>query len=92
MAEVICEQVSKGLRDSEVIASVRDVYGRRHFIRVEYDFLIAENGTHYLPIGIVHIDPRSKAVLIELPHEAETGANRIWVRESAFHLPLEASA
>jgi hypothetical protein len=30
-------------------------------------------------IGFVHRDARSGAFLIELPHEAETGVNRLWV-------------
>jgi hypothetical protein len=93
MARVLCDQVTNGLRESEVIAAIRDVHDRRHFIRVERDFLVTgDNGTHYLPVGVVHSDPRSKAVLIELPHEAETGANRVWVRSSALLEPFEDSA
>lgn len=30
----------------------------------------------YLPIGIVHVDARTKTVLIDLPHEAERCASR----------------
>lgn len=79
MAKVRCENVSEGLRASEVVASLRDYHGRRHFIRVERDYLSEVRGTFYLPVGVVHADPRTKAVLIGLPHEAETGANRLWV-------------
>jgi hypothetical protein len=93
MAEVICDQVTRGLRESEAIAAVRDVYGRRHFLRVERDFLApGPSGKQYLPVGVVHIDPRTRAVLIEFPHEAETGTNRIWVEPSAFREPVETPA
>ena len=39
MAKIRCAAVSKGLRDSEAVASFFDFRGRRHFIRVERDFL-----------------------------------------------------
>jgi hypothetical protein len=92
MAKVRCENVSEGLRASEAVATFRDYRGRRHFIRVERDFLSQEDGHYYLPIGVVHVDPRTKLVLIELPHEAETGANRLWVTQAQLDEPIEAFA
>ena len=92
MAKLLCEKVSDGLRASEAIASVRDRGNRRHFIRVERDFLTDLPKGSYLPVGIVHVDPRAKAVLIELPHEAETGANRLWVNPDQLDEPVEAFA
>jgi hypothetical protein len=92
VAHVVCDQVSPGLRDSEVIAAIKDLYGRRHFLRVERDFLAREKGRQYLPVGLVHVDRRSGAVLIELPQEAETGANRLWVRPEDLLDPIEAPA
>ena len=92
MAHIVCEQVSPGLRDSEVIAAVKDFHGRRHFIRVERDFLTTEKGRQYLPVGLVHVDRKTGAVLVELPHEAETGANRLWVRPEDLLDPIEAPA
>jgi hypothetical protein len=35
--------------------------------------------TDYLPVGFVEIDRRRRRVLIELPAEADSGANRMWV-------------
>jgi hypothetical protein len=92
MAKVRCENVSEGLRASEALASLRDYHERRHFIRVERDFLSEQGGHFYLPIGVVHVDPKTKAVLIELPHEAETGANRLWVKRDQLDEPVEAYA
>jgi hypothetical protein len=92
MAKVRCEKVSEGLRASEALASLRDYHGRRHFIRVERDFLSEQAGHFYLPIGIVHTDPKTKAVLIELPHEAETGANRLWVKPEQLDESVEVCA
>ena len=93
MAKIRCEKVSEGLRQSEALASFVDFHGRTHSIRVERDFL-AEQAVNvfYLPVGIVHVDPKTKAVLIELPHEAETGANRLWVKQEQLDEPIEAFA
>jgi transposase len=43
-AQVFCESVSEGLCASEALVSVRDYHGRRHWIRVERDFLSPING------------------------------------------------
>ena len=43
-----------------------------------------KEGRFYLTVGIVYWDPKTKAVLIELPHEADSGANRLWVWPADF--------
>jgi hypothetical protein len=80
MIQVLCEKVSRGMRDVDAIATIRDYRGRRHFLHVEKDFLASHNSHWALPVALVHRDPQTGAVLIEFPHEAETGVNRIWVR------------
>ncbi len=92
MAKVRCDNISEGLRASESLATFQDYRGRKHFIRIESDFLSEQAGHAYLPIGIVHVDPKTKLVLIELPHEAETGANRLWVKPDQLDEPIEALA
>lgn len=92
MAKLRCEKVTAGLRASEAVAVFSDVRGRHHFIRVERDFLSDVEGKAYLPVGVVNIDPKTRLVLIELPHEAETGANRLWVREEQLDERVEAFA
>jgi hypothetical protein len=92
MAKIRCEKISEGLRASEAVASLRDYQNRRHFIRVERDFLTQQGELFYLPVGIVSVDPRTRLVLIELPHEAETGVNRFWVTQEQLDEPIEAFA
>jgi hypothetical protein len=92
MAKLRCENVTAGLRPSEAVAVLIDVRNRRHFIRVERDFLSDVRGAQYLPVGIVNVDPKSRLVLVELPHEAETGANRLWVKADQLLEPVEAFA
>lgn len=92
MFKIRCDKISEGLRASEAIASFTDIKGKTHFIRVERDFLSEQNGQFLLPVGIVHVHPKTQAVLVELPHEAETGANRLWVTQDQLDEPIEAYA
>ena len=78
MALVICE-VDTGLRDSEANVGVQDVNGRQQYLRVDKHFVKIKEGRAYLPIGIVYRDSESGRALIELPHEADSGVNRLWV-------------
>jgi hypothetical protein len=79
MIKILCEQVSRGLREADAILALRDFQGRRHFLQIEKDFLFRRDGKTYLPVGFVHRDAPTGAFLIELPHEAETGVHRLWV-------------
>lgn len=85
MSLVLCE-VKPGLREEEASVAVRDVNGRAQWLRVDKDFVVMRDHAQYLPIGVVatHPDPEKKAILIELPHEADSGVNRLWV--SADHI------
>jgi hypothetical protein len=78
MTQVRCE-VSDGLRPAEATVAVADVHDRRQCLRVERDFLTKVAGQWFLPIGVVADDGRNPWVLIELPHEADSGVNRLWV-------------
>lgn len=92
---VKCE-ISEGLRASEVTVAVRDVDNRPEFLRVHREFAQQFDNQGYLPIGVVFYDRESgrDQVLIELPHEADSGTNRLWVpRSSLFEpKPREATA
>jgi hypothetical protein len=79
MIKVLCEQVSPGLRQADAIITLLDIQGRRHFLQIEKDLLVRQNGHSFLPVAVVHRDVTTGAFLIELPHEAETGVNRLWV-------------
>lgn len=79
LAKIKCE-VSNGLRESEAVASFRDYKTKRHYIRVERDFLIKDGLDHYLPVTV--IGSGKGYTLIQLPQEAETGANRVWIGDS----------
>ena len=69
--------VSEGLRPSEITVEVTDQEGRSEFLRVEQDYVKSFDGNSHLPVGIIVFD--NERALIELPHEADSGANRLWV-------------
>ena len=80
MAQLVCENVSRGMREEERTVSVRDAAtAQRSFIRVEADFLTTRGGKHYLPVGIVQEEAQG-LVLVELPQEPDAGNRRLWVR------------
>ena len=88
MAYVVCN-ISDGLRPSEVTVEVRDVNDRPQFLRVHREFAKNLEDAWYLPIGIVHHDRDNDLYLIELPHEADSGANRLWVASTSIMVPKQ---
>lgn len=90
MPYVLCS-VGDGLRPSEVTVEVRDIDERPEFLRVHKDFVKSIDGRFFLPIGVVHHDREKNLSLIELPHEADSGANRLWVSAASLvdpHAPV----
>lgn len=93
MEYVVCDEVSEGLRPSEVTVAVKSLKNRREFLRVSERSLHNANGRQYLAVGLVYQDPDSKAYLIEFPHEADSGANRVWVpAENVLIRPVQVPA
>jgi hypothetical protein len=86
MDYVVCDEVSEGLRPSDVTVAVKSLKNRREFLRVSEKSLLERNNKKYLAVGLVYQDPESRAFLIEFPHEADSGANRIWVPETSVLL------
>jgi hypothetical protein len=78
LPEVLCE-LSPGIRHDEDTVSVMDMTGNRHFLRVTKGFVNKVGDEYYLPIGVVKVDRQNARVLIEFPHEADSGANRLWI-------------
>ena len=91
MGGVICEK-SNGLRDSEAYVFVTDVDGRQHSLRVEREFLIEYSGKEFLPVGIVGSPHGENWVLIELPHEADSGFGRLRVPKGNIREKFEVVA
>ncbi len=92
MTEILCERVSRGMRDEERTVMVRDAVSKlRSFLRVETDFLTYQDGKFYLPVGVVQQEPQLGLALVELPQEPDAGNTRLWVRTADFLQPSKAS-
>jgi hypothetical protein len=78
MPFVRCE-TRQGLHAGQAVAGVRDVYGQRHLLLVDRDFLTVHEGESYLPVGVVLRDRDKGVALIEFAEEADSGAWRAWV-------------
>lgn len=77
--QVKCD-VKKSFFGDMLAVSVKDIESRQQFMIVPRNMVINEDdGSTYLPIGFVEIDMKFRRVLIELPIEADSGANRMWV-------------
>lgn len=77
--EVRCEVSEGGLLPNGVSARIIDTSGLSQFVQVTKGMINRHGEVDYLPIGLVDIDRRNRRVLIELPTEADSGANRMWV-------------
>jgi hypothetical protein len=67
------------LGNGHVIAEVVDRAGRREQVAIEDAFLVRRTGRTFLPVWFISQDPETKLVQVELPQEAASGVNRIWV-------------
>jgi hypothetical protein len=83
MALVRCEALD-GPRPGFKAVGVRSVEGHVEYLAVEERFLVRKGEAYFLPVGVVGNDPRHQTALVELPLEADSGANRVWVH--ADHL------
>ena len=85
LPQVRCE-ISEGLTESDRTVCVSDIEARQQFIHVLPSMINLVAGQPYLPVGVIEIDSRNKRVLIELPIEADSGVNRMWMPISAFRV------
>jgi hypothetical protein len=83
MAAVLCE-VRPGSSEIVVSAGVRDIHNEPTYIWAPPDFITRRQGRTYLPIGVVYKDRDKGVALIEFPHQADSGASRLWVPLSSL--------
>ena len=83
LPQVRCE-ISEGLTESDQTVCVRDVDGREQFIHVLPSMVNWVSDQPYLPVGVINVDSQDKRVLIELPTEADSGMNRMWMPLSRY--------
>jgi hypothetical protein len=80
MALLQCE-VLDGPREGFKTVGVTTIEGSTEYLIIEERFLVHQDDAYLLPVRQVHSDPVHKTVLVQLPVEADSGANRVWVRK-----------
>jgi hypothetical protein len=91
MPYVSCEVIRKKAGPRENTIAVRTVQGHREFLEVPEGFLLEAQGKMHLSVALIGRDPSRKMALVELPFEADSGANRLWVYSENLLDPAEAS-
>jgi hypothetical protein len=79
MTMVRCE-ITEGPREGYKTVGVPSAAGHMEYLAIEERFLVKDNGAYLLPVDVVGKDPRYGTLLVQLPFEADSGANRVWVR------------
>jgi len=92
MALVRCE-VNEGPRAGFKAVGVASIEGHTEYLAIEERFLVPRDGSYLLPVRLVGRDRRYHTALVQLPFEADSGANRVWVRgDSLTDAPDEVPA
>jgi hypothetical protein len=87
MSALLCDQVGPGMRPDERTVALKDLQGRREFLRVPFGYLVPVGDAYYVPVGLVYEDTAQQVALIELPQEGECGNWRLWVRTADLLQP-----
>ena len=90
--ELIRCEVTEGSRAGFKAIGVQSVEGFAEFFTIEDRFLVEKNGDYLLPVRVIGKDPRYGTLLIQLPVEADSGANRVWISGEMIHDKHEAIA
>ncbi|HYT94152.1 MAG TPA: hypothetical protein VEL76_35880 [Gemmataceae bacterium] len=72
--------LSEGPRPGFTTVGIPSIEGRYEYLTIEDNFLAKRGNDRFLPVFIVGRDPRYDTALVELPDEADSGAQRVWVR------------
>jgi hypothetical protein len=90
--EVRCEVLVGGIFPNGVTARISDTEGCSQFVQLTRGMINRRGNVDYLPVGFVEIDRGNRRVLIELPAEADSGANRMWVEFDDLRMEDEPGA
>jgi hypothetical protein len=83
LPEIECE-ARKGDADWEVVVTVEDEAGKKQSLSVSKGLVTKDGDKTYLAVGVVRADLQGGRVLVELPREADSGVNRLWVPLASF--------
>ena len=77
-------ELSDGARPGWKTVGVASVEGHTEYLSIEERFLVPRPEGPMLAVRLVARDPVQKTSLVQLPTEADSGANRVWVWNDAL--------
>ncbi len=77
-------EITEGSRAGWKTVGVASVEGYTEYLMIEERFLVKRGDKLLLSVRVVARDPNHDTALIQLPFEADSGANRVWVAKSAL--------
>jgi hypothetical protein len=83
MALLNCEAM-EGPRDGYKTIGVASIEGHTEFFAIEVRFLVRRGNDWLLPVQLIGRDRRYDTALVQLPVEADSGANRVWIKADAL--------
>jgi hypothetical protein len=86
-----CE-VIEGPRPGFKAVAVPSMEGHVEYLTIEERFLVNQNDDYFLPVRVIGRDRPGKTALVQLPVEADSGANRVWVWEQNLEISDEVRA
>jgi hypothetical protein len=78
MALLTCE-MTEGPRAGYKTIGVASIEGHTEYLAIDERFLVLRDGAYLLPVQLLGRDRRYETALVQLPVEADSGANRVWV-------------
>jgi hypothetical protein len=84
MALIKCD-ISEGPRAGFKTVGVPSFDNHKEYLSIEEKFLVKKDHGLLLAVDVIGKDHNQKLTLIELPFEADSGANRVWVRDDVFY-------
>jgi hypothetical protein len=79
MALIPCE-ATEGPRPGFKVVGVASLEGHSEYLTIEERFLVRRGNDYLLPVRLIGRDRRYNTALVQLPVEADSGANRVWVK------------
>jgi hypothetical protein len=86
-----CE-VLEGPREGFKVVGVASIEGHSEYLTIDERFLVKRHNRYLLPVRIIGKDRQHDTLLVQLPYEADSGANRVWVKKDAVQEPDEVPA
>lgn len=80
MALLICKDVASGLRSSEATVTLEAADGGEEYFPIDRGMISRKDCKDYLTVRLLGEYEATGNSLVGLPVEADSGANRIWVK------------